>query len=240
VENGFGNGFGHLGMSKIPFIMLQVSHPELRAVPDSLLQASKAVGIIEPKDCATEALKPNLVLDTARQVRGSVVDMTGTPLASTKFQLRSYNDKSGASKSVMTDKDGNFDAGVVEKGEYRLLAPSRAWRQPVALTCSGSSTDCDLRVVLDHNPAGVPYAGCQLNRRLGLLTVTHSPFHLWSGFLLGPRWPFAFGMFAGRFHYGPIGPPGVRRCHAPVPDANWHACQSVGKPRLIANRPPVI
>lgn len=56
-----------------------------------------------------------------------------------------------AVKKASTDSDGNFDLGLVRRGDYRLLlSPSRAFKQAEKLECW--SKKCTLDTALIANP----------------------------------------------------------------------------------------
>ncbi len=177
IENNFGNGFGARGMSKVQLVMLQVANSKLHAVEGPLPKDSGIPTEIAPSGavrvltsdgkgqrgyCATETVQPNVVLKNARQVSGTVQDVTGAAFASTKFELRKYsNGSETAYRASTTDKGGTFDFGTVDAGEYRFLAPTRGWRQPTDVACL-ESDKCLLKIVLVPSPTDMPYAQCPL------------------------------------------------------------------------------
>jgi hypothetical protein len=64
-------------------------------------------------------------------------------------------------KKASTDGDGNFDLGVVKRGDYRLLlSPNRAFKQAEKLKCW--SKDCTLDVVLIGDPTDQLTANCPI------------------------------------------------------------------------------
>jgi hypothetical protein len=74
--------------------------------------------------------------------------------------LRRYNTKSKfvAYRMITTDKEGHFDFGLVDRGEYQFLpAPSGARKQPSEVTCPGNR-DCEINLVLQVNPSDQPFA----------------------------------------------------------------------------------
>ena len=110
-----------------------------------------------------EQLLPNLNLKEDTSVRGHLTDQTTEPFRNSPIELRlfvSESEQITASK-VTTDADGNFDLGIVKRGEYRLLlSPHRGFKQPAKLECW--SNDCTLNTVLIVNPTDGIGAGCPI------------------------------------------------------------------------------
>jgi hypothetical protein len=66
-----------------------------------------------------------------------------------------------AAKLGQPDDEGNFNLGVVRRGNYRLLlSNSRAFRQPETLTCWGKK--CTLETILVVNPTDEPTTNCPI------------------------------------------------------------------------------
>jgi hypothetical protein len=113
--------------------------------------------------CNSEKVRPNLVLEHSTHVAGRVTDIAGVPLKKSRVELRTYisERKQVIGKATLTDENGHFDLGTVQKGEYRLLpSPTRAWKQPMKLECAGEK--CDLNIALQINPTDLPDAGCPI------------------------------------------------------------------------------
>jgi hypothetical protein len=115
-------------------------------------------------DCSeVEQVQPNLNLKADTRVRGHLTDETREPFRNSPIELRlfvSESEQITASK-VSTDGEGNFDLGVVKRGDYRLLlSPHRGFKQPAKLECS--SNDCTLNTVLIVNPTDALGAGCPI------------------------------------------------------------------------------
>src|ERR1700716_2425609 len=108
-----------------------------------------------------EADKTILNLKEYTKVGGNLTDQTREPFRNSPIELRffvSESEQITASK-LATDADGNFDLGVVKRGDYRLLlSPHRGFTQPAKLECS--SNDCTLNTVLIVNPTDGLGAGC--------------------------------------------------------------------------------
>jgi len=110
-----------------------------------------------------EPLQPNLKLTVDTSVRGHVTDQTSEPFRNSPIELRHFisETKQVSVKKVSTDGDGNFDLGVVKRGDYRLLlSPNRGFKQPVKLECW--SKDCTLDVVLIGDPTDQLTANCPI------------------------------------------------------------------------------
>ena len=117
-----------------------------------------------PEYCAAvEPLRPNLVLTADTNVRGRVTDQTTAPLKNSRIELRRFISaaKQVALKQSSTDADGEFDLGMVRKGQYRLLlSPHRGFKQPEKLECE--LHDCALDTMLIANPTDQLAASCPI------------------------------------------------------------------------------
>jgi hypothetical protein len=116
------------------------------------------------EECARfEPLKPNLVLSSNTAIRGTIRDQTKAPFGSSPIQLRKYvsETKQVSIKTVQTDAQGNFDLGIVEAGDYRLLlSPHRSFAQPQELKCL--ARECQLDVTLMVNPSDEVTTNCPI------------------------------------------------------------------------------
>jgi 5-hydroxyisourate hydrolase-like protein (transthyretin family) len=122
------------------------------------------VGADDPDYCyKVEKIRPNLVLKNSTHITGRLTDQTTAPFENSKVQLRKYVSERDQApvKSVTTDKDGRFDFGLLEAGEYRLLAsPSRAFAQPQELHCAEKT--CELQITLKVNPTDQVTSQCPI------------------------------------------------------------------------------
>jgi hypothetical protein len=107
-----------------------------------------------PEFCSqVEPIRPNLKLRDDTNVRGHVSDETTAPFKHSPVELRRFisETKQVTVKKASTDSDGNFDLGLVKRGDYRLLlSPSRAFKQAEKLECW--SKKCTLDAALIANP----------------------------------------------------------------------------------------
>ena len=117
-----------------------------------------------PEYCSeVEPIRPNLKLRNDTTVRGHITDQTTAPFQHSRIELRRYisGTKQVTVKKVSTDGDGNFDLGMVKRGEYRLLlSPHRGFKQPESLECSTKA--CTLDTALVVNPTDGPASGCPI------------------------------------------------------------------------------
>jgi hypothetical protein len=117
-----------------------------------------------PEFCSqVEPIRPNLKLRDDTNVRGHVSDETMAPFKHSPVELRRFisETKQVAVKKVSTDGDGNFDLGVVKRGDYRLLlSSSRAFKQAEKLECW--SKNCTLDAALVANPSDQLTAQCPI------------------------------------------------------------------------------
>lgn len=115
------------------------------------------------KFCNSERVRPNLGIQHQTRVSGRVTDIVGEPFKNSRVELRKYvsERKQLTITASMTDDEGDFDLGQVEKGEYRLLAsPTRSFKQPKAFHCPGK--ECKLTIALRANPTDLPESGCPI------------------------------------------------------------------------------
>lgn len=105
----------------------------------------------EPDYCLKlETIKPNLEAKRPVYVSGRITDITGAVFKNSTVQLKRYVSQTNQVpiKTVKTDANGSFELGLVEKGQYRLLAsPNRGFRQPEELDCGSSEVACSFIVV---------------------------------------------------------------------------------------------
>jgi hypothetical protein len=114
--------------------------------------------------CSEETVKPNLELTSKTRVAGRLKDATGAPFADSKVFVRMTDAKGNFVhyRTVTTNKDGQFDLGVVDAGKYRFLpAPNRGFKQPREVRCY-EGHDCELNLVLQASPSDQPFAGCPI------------------------------------------------------------------------------
>jgi hypothetical protein len=115
------------------------------------------------EDCAKRQVKPNLQLIATTHLFGSLVDQTGRPFRLSKVELRKWVSptRQVLLKTVNTDKDGNFDMGLVEIGQYRFLpSDTGAFQQPEYLPCPQS--ECRLELELRVSATDTPEAICPI------------------------------------------------------------------------------
>jgi hypothetical protein len=132
-----------------------------------LLTTSSAQKVVQPWQipCREEVVQPNLDVKSSQHVFGQLRDPTGAPFQDSRVLLRKQTEKERfvEYRNVLTDKDGHFDLRVVEPGRYRLLpGPNRGWKQPLSVTCGGSVSECELKLVVAINPTDQPFAGCPI------------------------------------------------------------------------------
>jgi hypothetical protein len=120
--------------------------------------------VVAAGDCLqVEQVLPNLSLKEDTRVRGHLTDQTREPLRNSPIALRLFLSESKQINvtKVSTDGDGNFDLGIVKRGDYRLLlSPHRGFKQASKLECS--SNDCTLNTVLVVSPTDGLAAGCPI------------------------------------------------------------------------------
>jgi len=114
--------------------------------------------------CArVEPLHPNLVLREDSQIAGRISDQSRDVFRNSRIELRRFvsSTKQTLVKNVSTDGNGNFDLGIIKRGDYRLLLSSnRAFQQPEKLSCS--CYKCTLEAVLVVNATDLPSSVCQI------------------------------------------------------------------------------
>jgi hypothetical protein len=114
--------------------------------------------------CHEETVRSNLKLKDSQHISGQLEDATGAPFVDSQVLLRiaDSNGKFVAYRTVNTDKEGRFDFGKVDAGNYRFLpAPTRGFKQPKEVTCA-EGRNCELKLVLQVNPTDQEFAGCPI------------------------------------------------------------------------------
>ena len=114
--------------------------------------------------CSEETVKANLELTIKARVEGQLKDASGAPLVDSDVLLRAAGAKGKflPYRTATTNKDGRFELGVVDAGNYRFLpAPNRGFKQPKEVKCY-EGRDCELDLVLQLNPTDQPFAGCPI------------------------------------------------------------------------------
>jgi Carboxypeptidase regulatory-like domain len=142
---------------------------ELEKAFDVFLQGGGACRDVrlpdEPNDvCASEVIKPNLLLKSETTISGVVKDETGAPFKNSLVSLMALSaiELQPAYLDVKTDDFGRFVFEPAEPGEYRLRAsPHRGFAQPEKLECWGQK-ECNLDITLKVNPTDLDYAACPI------------------------------------------------------------------------------
>jgi hypothetical protein len=110
-----------------------------------------------------EQVSSNLELREDTTIHGRVTDEQGQPFRKSPIELRSFVSQAEqiTLKRLSTDDDGNFDLGIVKRGNYRLLLSAhRGFQQPAKLECR--QKNCALDTMLIVNPTDLPAAGCPI------------------------------------------------------------------------------
>jgi hypothetical protein len=113
--------------------------------------------------CSNEKVDANLKIQAKQRVSGEVKDQSGAAFALSRVELRAYKEahKFVAYRTVMTDREGHFDFGLVAAGKYRFLpSPSRAFRQPKVDCVEGEA--CELNLELEANPTHQLFYECPI------------------------------------------------------------------------------
>jgi hypothetical protein len=158
-------GYYFVAPGRLPRIKYGVlTDTDLLQIAKEYFDPPSATIVATSGDCSqVEPIQPNLNLKKDTRVRGHLTDETREPFRNSPIELRLFvsdSEQVTASK-VSTDGDGNFDLGVMKRGDYRLLlSPHRGFKQPGKLECP--SNDCALDTVLIVNPTDGPGAGCPI------------------------------------------------------------------------------
>jgi hypothetical protein len=122
------------------------------------------VGPSDPNFCEkVEHLTPNLRVAEMAHISAILVDDSGAPFKSSRVELRIFvsAEQQRPVKTVMTDEHGQFDLGMVDPGQYRLLASAtRTFAQPQTLVCT--LKDCKFDIKLHANPTDLPASTCPI------------------------------------------------------------------------------
>jgi hypothetical protein len=112
--------------------------------------------------CGEEVVRSNFELKEKTHLSGRLRDSSGAEFVNSKIILKKADEKEKfvLYRTISTDKDGHFDIGVVDAGQYRFLpAPNRGFKQPVKLLCYAGE-ECEIDLVLQSNPTDQPFVGC--------------------------------------------------------------------------------
>ena len=127
--------------------------------------------------CASEPAPANLELSEDKFVTGTVldvsgatfndVDATGVNLIDVGVELRAPNTSVVLQSTAA--RNGTFDFGKVKAGSYRMVVVKRSprgperlklWDQAKSLACKGSTTKCEITVVLTIHGTDNPIDFC--------------------------------------------------------------------------------
>jgi hypothetical protein len=114
--------------------------------------------------CSNEKVDANLKVKAEQRVSGEVKDQSGAALALSRVELRMYKEahKFVAYRTVMRDREGHFDFGLVDPGKYRFLpSSSRAFKQPKQVDCVEGEA-CELKLELEANPTHQLFYECPI------------------------------------------------------------------------------
>jgi hypothetical protein len=158
-------GYYFVAPGRVPRIKYGVlTDADLLQIAKEYFDPPSATTAATSGDCSeVEQLQPNLNLEEDTRVRGHLTDETREPFRNSPIELRLFvsDSEQVPATKVSTDGDGDFDLGVVKRGDYRLLlSPHRGFKQPPKLECS--SNDCALDTILIVNPTDGPGAGCPI------------------------------------------------------------------------------
>ena len=113
------------------------------------------------EDCKRYYVKPNLTIAAGTHLSGFIEDASGAALSMLKVELRRWISpkRQDSIRMVMTDANGFFDAGEIEKGRYRLLpSPVNYMRQPEPFECP--DRECEPHITLRPTPTDTVEAMC--------------------------------------------------------------------------------
>ena len=127
----------------------------------SLVAVSRAqlvtIGPNDPSHCEREEVTSNLMVRESTTIKGILKDESGAPFKKLEVQLRESADQKTL-KTATTEKNGEFDLGPTQAGRYRLVALTRAFKQPEDLQCI--KKECMLEVTLKVEPTDGLYSQC--------------------------------------------------------------------------------
>jgi 5-hydroxyisourate hydrolase-like protein (transthyretin family) len=123
------------------------------------------IGPPDPNYCKNiETIRPNFKLQKQTHIHGRIIDVQGSPLKTSKVELRRFinESKQKTIKTTVSDSNGEFDLGQVKSGEYRLLAsPTRGFQQPETLDCY-ERQNCELNIMLKVNSTDMLESVCPI------------------------------------------------------------------------------
>src|SRR6478609_3697909 len=108
------------------------------------------VGPPDPHACEKVKVNPNLVIDSAVDVKGHVEEVSGMAMINARIAVRKYVSeiKQNSFRKAETDGNGNFAVGVLPSGKYRLVIFAPGFKQPRDLQCANGKS-CKVNVVLE-------------------------------------------------------------------------------------------
>jgi hypothetical protein len=132
----------------------------------SLSAASQIVGSAHER-CEEEKVHPNLFMQEAASLSGTLVDQSGASFSRIMLQLRTA-DGAKILQFAPVDDRGRFEFASVPAGEFRIV-PVRivegkekkvtGFNPPQPLHCHAGAR-CELRVVLPVRPTDLMYTFC--------------------------------------------------------------------------------
>jgi hypothetical protein len=114
---------------------------------------------------------PNFSVSQSVHVTGKLIGENGYPFVfeNTVVQVRTIMEKF-VIVTATVDSHGQFDLGIIQTGQYRLMAARRLQngkleRQPLAdqpkpMSCSGGSSDCSIKAVQHLHETDLPFEFC--------------------------------------------------------------------------------
>jgi hypothetical protein len=111
------------------------------------------IGPADPDACEKVKVNPNLVIESAAEVKGHLEDPSGAARVHTRIKVRKYVSqlKQSSFKEAQTDADGDFSVGVLPAGKYRFLVFSPGFGPPRHLQCIAGKS-CQVDVVAEVLP----------------------------------------------------------------------------------------
>lgn len=114
-------------------------------------------------DCDHRQVQPNLQLVETTHLFGTLVDPSRAPFSRSNVEIRKWISPTQQIlvKTVVTDRDGHFDLGQIEKGQYRFLpSPNGGFKQPERVSCP--QTECRLELTLRVSTTDIPESVCPI------------------------------------------------------------------------------